>query len=216
MARRFPTLLLTAMLLAPAAARGDRGALSIEVSPIVTWWPSMPPAVGSGSGVSGTAAGALVGVRYGLRNDLELTASGFYEGPAEYTHTGVTLDTDAGTFTGALTSKTSRWGALVGARYVRGLVFRVHVGAEIGWTQRTSTALDLVNVSDPSNPHSYGLGLPDESQGSLVIAPLAGVEWQVTDHWSVSFMPRAQVLLGGIGAVAIVLPFGVGYSWYRW
>jgi hypothetical protein len=176
----------------------------------------MQPALGSGSGVSGTAAGALVGIRYGLRNDLELTASGFYEVPADYAHTEVTLDTDVGALGGSLKSTTSRWGALVGARYVRGLVFRVHFGAEIGWTQQTFTKLDLVNVSDRSHPHSYGLGLPDESQGAVVIAPLAGIEWQFTDHWSVSFTPRAQLMLGGVGTVAVVLPFSAGYSWYRW
>lgn len=216
MVRLLSALLLTAMLFVPAAARGDRGALSVEASPILTWWPRMPPALGSGSGVSGTAAGALVGVRYGLRNDLELTASGFYERAADYTHTGVSLDTEVGAFGGALTSSTSRWGALVGARYVRGLVFRIHVGAEIGWAQQTFTKLDLVNVSDPSNPHSYGLGLRDNRRGALVIAPLAGIEWQVTDHWSMSFAPRAQVMLGGVGRVAVLLPVGVGYSWYGW
>ena len=216
MVRPLPGLLLFAVVLVPAIARGDRGALSVEASPILTWWPSMPPALGSGSGVSGTAAGALVGVRYGLRNDLELTASAFYEAPADYTHTGVTLDIEVGPLSGTLTSRASRWGALIGARYVRGLVFRVHMGAEIGWTQQTITKLDLVNVSDPSNPHSYGLGLPDESQGAFVIAPLAGVEWQVTDRWSVSFTPRAVLSFGGVGRLAVHLPIAVGFSWYRW
>lgn len=60
------------------------------------------------------------------------------------------------------------------------------------------------------------LGLRDERRSALVIAPLGGVEWQVTDRWNVSFTPRAQVMLGGVRAVAVLLPFSVGYSWYRW
>jgi opacity protein-like surface antigen len=211
-------LLLAAMLLAsvvlPAPASADRGALTLEAGPALTWWPSMPPAVGSGAGINGSAAGGVVGVRYGLRNNLELTASGFYEAHARYTHPGVTVETDAGAFTGTLSSETSRWGLLAGARYVTGLALRFYVGAEVGWSQQSYTKLDLINVSDPSNPHSFGLGLTDRTRGALVVAPLAGVEWQVTDRWSVSCTPKVQVMLGDVGRVAVVLPLTVGYSWY--
>jgi hypothetical protein len=156
----------------------------------------------------------VVGLRYGLRNDLELTASGFYEAEAGYTHPGATVSTGAGGFTGTLSSRTSRWGVLAGARYVTGLVLRIHVGAEIGWAQQSYTKLDLIDVSDPSNPHTFGLGLANRSKGAMVIAPLAGVEWQFTDRWSVSFTPRVQVMIGGVGRVAVVLPVSLGWSWY--
>jgi len=93
-------------------------------------------------------------------------------------------------------------------------VWRWFVGGELGWAQQSFTRLDLVNVSDPSNPQSYGLGLADRSRGAFVLSPLAGVEWQFADHWSVAIAPRVQVMLGGVGQVAVVLPVSVGYSWY--
>jgi hypothetical protein len=212
--------LLAALLLAttvfPAMARADRGAVTLEAGPALTWWPSMPPAAGSGAGISGLAGGGVIGLRYGLRNNLELTASGFYEAAARYTHPGVTVATDGGAFTGTLSSQTSRWGLLAGVRYFTGLVLRLYAGAEVGWALQSYTKLDLVNVSDPSNPHSFGLGLTDRTRGALVLAPLAGVEWQVSDRWSVSCTSKVQVMLGDVGRVAVVLPLTVGYSWYGW
>ncbi len=199
---------------APAVARADRGALTLELSPTLAWWPSMGPSLGSGPGVKGTTAGGLIAVRYGLRHDLDLTASGFYEAAADFTNPGTTLDTEAGPLTGTLMTRTSRWGALLGARWVHGLALRWFVGGEIGWTHQTFTNLDLINVSDPANPTSFSLGLADRSKGALVLSPLAGVEWQFADRWSVAFTPRVQVLMGGVGRVGIVLPVSVGYSWY--
>jgi hypothetical protein len=198
----------------PAVARADRGALTLELSPALAWWPSMGPSLGSGPGVKGTTAGGLIGVRYGLRHDLDLTASGFYEAAADFTNPGTTVDTQAGPLAGTLTARTSRWGALVGARWVHGLALRWFVGGEIGWAQQTFTKLDLISVSDPANPHSFGLGLADRSKGALVLSPLAGVEWQFADRWSVAFTPRVQVLVGGVGRVGFVLPVSVGYSLY--
>lgn len=93
-------------------------------------------------------------------------------------------------------------------------MWRWFVGGELGWAQQSFTRLDLVNVSDPSNPQSYGLGLADRSRGAFVLSPLAGVEWQFADHRSVAIAPRVQVMLGGVGQVAVVLPVSVGYSWY--
>ena len=214
--RAIAAALVLGSLAIPAVTRADRGALTLEAGPALTWWPSLAPAVGSGAGVSGSAGAGMLGLRYGLRNDLDLTASGFYEAAARYTHTAVSVGTDAGAFTGTLTSQTGRWGALVGARYVTGLALRLFVGAEVGWVQQRYSKLDLLNVSDPSNPHSFGLGLADRSRSALVIAPLAGVEWQVTDRWSVSVAARVQVMVGEVGRVAVVVPLGVGYSWYGW
>lgn len=93
-------------------------------------------------------------------------------------------------------------------------MWRWFVGGEIGWAQQSFTKLDLINVSDPANPHSYGLGLADRTRASFVLSPLAGVEWQLADHWNVAVTPRVQVMLGGVGRVAVVLPLSVGYSWY--
>jgi hypothetical protein len=95
--------LVTALVLAtfaPRPAVADRGALTVELGAALTWWPSLPPPVGSGPGVAGTAGGGIVGVRYGLRNDVELSLTGFYELPAEYTFSGVSLTVGAGTYAG--------------------------------------------------------------------------------------------------------------------
>ncbi len=213
--RRTILMLLVASAL-PAPVQADRGAITVEAGPNLTWWPRMPPAVGSGRGVSGTAGGGQLSLRYGLRNDFDLTASGFYDTEAPYSHTGVTVKAGGGSFAGTLASRTTRWGAAVGGRYVKGLVLRFFVGGEVGWSQQRSTRLDLINVSDPANPHSYGLGLADRSQGALLLTPLAGVEWQVTDRWSVSLAPRLQIQIGDAGRVAVSLPLSVGYSWYGW
>jgi hypothetical protein len=107
-----------------------------------------------------------------LRNDLELTVAAFYEAPADFTNPGTTVDTAAGPLTGTLTARTSRWGALLGARWVHGLVWRWFVGAEIGWSRQSFTELDLIDVSDPSNPQSFGLGLaPTAAKGHSCCRP---------------------------------------------
>ena len=214
--RAIVATLVLGSLTIPAVAHADRGAFTLEAGPALTWWPSLAPAVGSGAGVNGSAGGGMVGLRYGLRHDVDLTASGFYEADARYTHTAVTVGTDVGTFTGTLTSRTGRWGLLAGARYVTGLKLRLFAGAEVGWVQQRYSRLDLLNVSDPSNPHSFGLGLADRSRSGAVIAPLAGIEWQVTDRWSVTVAPRVQVMIGDVGRAAVVVPLTIGHTWFGW
>lgn len=202
------------VLLAPATALADRGALTVELAPALTWWPAWGPPVGSGPGVSGAAAGGLVGVRYALRHELELTANGFYEVPAEFTNPGTTVGSAAGPLTGTTRATVSRWGVLLGARWVRGLAWRWFVGGEVGWAQQRLSRLDHIDVSDPSNPQSFGLGLADRTSNALVLSPLAGIEWQFADRWSVTLTPRVQVMVGGVSQVAVVVPVGVGYSWF--
>ena len=205
--------ILLAIGLLPGAAAADRGALSFEIGPVFTLLPSAPSAGGGGS-VTGTVGGVLFGGRYALRNELELTATAFYEAPATFFHPGVRLATGAGNFDGTLSERASRYGALVGARFVRGFVLRYHVGAELGWAHQVFRSRDLVNVADPANPHSFGLGLSDDSHDALVVAPLAGVEWQVADHLTVAVTPRAELMLGGAGSFAFVVPVTIGFSWF--
>ena len=69
------------------------------------------------------ALGGLVGVRYALRNELELTLNGFYEAPATFTNPGTTVDSGTVPLTGTARATVSRWGALAGARWVQGLAF---------------------------------------------------------------------------------------------
>lgn len=202
-----------ALALTPGLAAADRGALTVEAAPALTVLPSSP-SQGSGSTTMGSAAGGLVGVRYGLRNDLELTGVVFYEAPATYFHSGVQLGTGSGSLNGTLTERTDRYGVLVGVRFVRGLAWRLHLGAEIGWSHQRYWERDLVDVSDPSNAHTFGLGLRDETSDALVLAPLAGIEWQITDHWTICATPRLELMVGGASRVALMLPVTVGYSWY--
>jgi hypothetical protein len=206
-ARKFAWLAVVA--LAPALAHADRGAFTLEAAPAATILPSAP-SQGTGASTTGSAAGAMVSARYALRNDIELAAAAFYELPASYYHGGVELDSLVGT----MAERTDRYGAVAGVRWVRGLVWRVHVGAEVGWSHQRYWARDLIDVSDPANVHSYGLGLEDESADALVLAPVLGIEWQVTDRWTVSAMPRVQFMLGGVNRVMFVVPLSVGYSWF--
>jgi hypothetical protein len=211
-----PRTLAVAVIVAamPALAVADRGALTLEVSPAFTWWPAWGPPVGSGSGVSGWTAGGLLGLRYAVRNELELTATGFYEVPADFTNPGTTVDAGTVPLTGTTRATVSRWGVLLGARWVQGLVWRWFVGAELGYAQQQIKGVDLIDVSDPVNPRSFGLEFPVQNEGAFVLSPLAGIEWQFADRWSVAFTPRLQVMLGGVSRVAVVLPVSLGYSWY--
>lgn len=213
-----PMDLAAALAIATAAvagvARADQGALTLELGPALTWWPGMGPAVGSGRGVNGTSGGGMIGVRYGLRQGLDLTAAGFYEVPTRFTNPGTAINSGGAPASGTFTAETSRWGVLLGARWIHGLALRWFVGGEVGWSRQTFTRLDLVNVSDPTNPHTFGLGLADRGKSALLLSPLAGVEWQFAGRWSVAFTPRVQVLVGGVGKVGVLLPVSVGYGWY--
>ena len=214
--KRAKLLMLAAALVAlgPRAARADRGALTLEIGPALTWWPSHAPPVGSGPGVSGTAFGGIGGLRYALSNNVELSATGFYEAPASYTFPGVSLTSGGTPLNGTLEATISRWGALAGARYVTGLVWRLHVGAEVGWSHQSATKLDLLNVSNPGSPQSYGLGIPNTNENAFVLAPLLGLEWLLADHWTVALVPRVEIALGSVTQVAVVVPLTVGYSFY--
>jgi hypothetical protein len=126
-----------ALAVLPVVTFADRGALTVEAAPALTWWPSWGPPVGTGTGVNGWTAGGLVGVRYALRNELELTLTGFYEAPATFTNPGTTVDSGPVPLTGTARASVSRWGALAGARWVQGLVWRWFLGAEVGYAQQS-------------------------------------------------------------------------------
>lgn len=214
MPRTVSILAASLALLVPTVAAADRGALTFEIGPALTWWPGRPPPVGSGPGVASAAVGGVGGVRYGLSNNVELTATGFYEAPGNYTFSGVSLATGGETLSGSLEATMSRWGALAGARYVTGLAWRLHVGAEIGWSHSSATKLDLIDVSNPAGPQSFGLGLANATQNAFVIAPLIGLEWQLNDRWCIALIPRAEFVVGAATQLAVVVPLTVGYSLY--
>jgi hypothetical protein len=199
--------------LAPRAAAADRGALTFEVGPALALVRTAP-SVGSAPSLAGTMGGGRVGVRYGLRNNLELTASAHWDAPARFYHSDARVAAAGQSLQGTLAETAQRFGAMAGMSLVGGYVWRYHLGLEVGWTRQRFTRRDLVDVSDPNAPTSYGLGLANVERNAFVVAPRAGLEWQITDHWSVSAIPRLEILFGAVGRVAFVVPVCVGYSWY--
>jgi hypothetical protein len=198
---------------APVAAAADRGALTLDLGPSLSLL-NATPSEGAGSATLATGGGGTVGLRYALSNTLEIGGVAVWEASADYFHSGVAIATSTGRPRGTLEERAQRYGAMAGVHYIRGYVWRLHLGAELGWRRETFTRRDLLDVSDPSNVHSFGLGLRDQTSNSLILAPVAGVEWQFADHWSVSVMPRVQFLVGGTSRVGLLVPVTVGYSWF--
>jgi hypothetical protein len=205
---------IVAFLLAlPVAARADQGALTLDLGPALSFV-GASPSQGSGSTVVATLGGGLLGVRYALSNEFEVSASALWEAPADYFHSGVQFGSPSGAVRGTLSERVHRVAVLGGVQYVRGVEWRFHLGAEAGWSRETFSRRDLLDVSDPSNVHSFGLGLQDRTIDSLILAPVVGVEWQFADHWSVSLLPRVQFFLGGANRLGLLVPLTVGYSWF--
>lgn len=207
--RRFGAALLAAAL--PAVALADRGALSLDAGGLVAGVRS-EPAVGTGDAVNGTVAGVTIGTRYALTNRVELIGTVDWFAAAPFYNDDTVITTGNGTFRGQLQGRLSRYSAKVGAQYVRGFVWRVRMGGEIGWTRVTADRLDLVDVA-PAVPRSYGLALGARRQDHLMVTGLAGVEWAVSDHVSVAITPRIEFPVGG-GFAAVTVPLTVSYSWY--
>src|SRR5262245_1260229 len=138
------------VLLAPGVTRADRGALSLDLGTGVTALALRPPYAESGSMGWSVAFSVSFGLRYALTNQLELTLGGFYDLPVHVSHPGASIPTvDSGTFTGTLDYELSRFGVVVGARYVTGLVVRFSVGGEVGWSRQSYSGLQL---RDPARP----------------------------------------------------------------
>jgi hypothetical protein len=214
---RFATLLAVAAAatLLPAGARADRGALTLEGGGFFAI-DSVPPAVGVGPAVTGRSYGGILGVRYALTNALEVSASGFYEAPGTYYHANTTYTNSTSVYPGTLESRTSSWGLMAGGRWVGGLVWRYFIGGEVGFGYRSYSSLDLINVSNPGSPQSYGLTDIPDSVGTvaLLVSPLAGIEWFITDHISLALAPRVQVYLGAQSEMRFIVPVVFAYSWY--
>jgi len=203
------------MIAMPVAALGDRGAFSVDGGGVLSA-ARVPPGVGNGDSVFGSVAGVTLGARYAFRNDLEVSANGvwFQEEPFYNDNTSVT--TPDGVFVGQAQNRVGRLGATIGAHYVTGLVWRLRVGAEVGWSRLVFRHLHLVDVSDPTSPRSFGLRLGDRTVDGIVVAPVAGVEWIATDHLSFAITPRIYFLLGEPTMTAFTVPITVSWSWYGW
>jgi hypothetical protein len=206
-------LLLLALLL-PGAARADRGALSLDGGVILSA-ARVPPAIGTADSTFGTIGGATIGARYAVSNNLECGLAGSWYRQAKFSHDNTTVSpSGTGSFTGQLQSEVGRYGVGVNLQYVGGLTLRWHLGGEIGWSRVSYSNIDLVNVAtDP--PSSFGnVGATSKTMDGIVVAPMAGLEYLVTDHLSFAITPRIEFLLGEPAMTAFTIPITVSYSWY--
>jgi hypothetical protein len=195
---------LCASAVLPGLARADRGAYSVEGGGILTAV-RVDPAVGTGGATSGTLGGAILGLRYGLTNNVDLTLGGTWLNPAEFYHQGVVVPCNGTECSGQLSGQMGRITASAGADYVMGLRLRFHVGAELGWAEVSFTQLQ----------HSSGTPIAtSRTIDGLLIAPRVGLEWAATDHLSFAITPRVEMLIGE-PQLAFSVPFTVAYSWYR-
>lgn len=195
-----------------SGALADRGALSIDVAGggVATAVPA-PGAQGAKSTVAFDAS-VWLGVRYALSNSLELSASGFFEPPVTVFQNDITLLAESGAYPGTLRHTFMRYGAQAGARLVFGMVVRFHVGLELGWVQQAYSKLSHFDVSKPDGAVDYGLSLQDLSRPNVVVAPLAGFEWQAGDAWSLSVVPRMQLMLG-VGGLSWAAIATAQFTW---
>jgi hypothetical protein len=203
------TLVVIAM---PQAALADRGAFSLDAGAVASV-ARVPPGVGSGDPVFGSLAGATVGGRYALRNYFEVSANAVWFQVAPFYNENTSITTLNGIFVGQAQSRVGRVGATVGAHYVTGFVWRIRVGAEVGWSRVLFERMDLVDVSNPSSPRSFGLALGDRNVDSVVLAPVVGLEWMASDHLSFAITPRVELTLDA-GLTSITVPLTIAYSWY--
>lgn len=191
--------------LAPAAARADRGALTLELGPSLAISPRWPaPASGAG-GFAAAAPGAILGLRYAPTNHLELSAEGLFQAPASGTASVVDA---GGVVVATAAASLADWGVLVGLRVVAGLAWRFHVGADLGWQHLACSRLTL------SGPGGGSLPAPGAGRDAAALAAGAGLRWQGSDRLSVAVAPRLEVLLGAPATLVVLVPVTLGFSWY--
>lgn len=210
-----PNSFVVAVVLAASSALADRGAITIDAGGGLTALVLPAPFANPSKSVTSSAPTAWIGGRYALSNSLEVGASVFYEPSVNIFHNGVTVETRNGQFPGTLNHQLQRYGGLFGARYLRGMVFRFTAGLELGWSHRVYSGFRHIDDSNAANPVDYGLDLPAFTTDNVVIAPLAGVEWAAGDHWSISLLPRFELLVGPDMTYAFTVPLVVSWSWYR-
>lgn len=209
-----PRFLLYSLLLASVPAWADHRALSVDVAG--AWSAGGVAALDTTAPHSTLTLGPAVwlGGRYALTNALELSATAFLETPVTVGHNGVVLHTASGDFSGTLVHQTMRFGGQAGARLVLGMVWRLHLGLELGWSQRSYSGLQMLDDRDANNVIDYGLTLPGAARGSFVVSPLLGVEWAIGDHWSLAVLPRGQLQFGLATSWAVLVPVQFSWSWY--
>ena len=207
-------VILIALVSGPALA--DRGALSADLGAGFEGMTVPAPYVQGAKSTSGAVPALTLGTRYALRNWLEVSLSGFFAFPITYWHNGGTVTTPYGELPGSLSHELLSYGGAVGARLVHGEEVRLVVGCELGWVHRAYSQFAVWNDANPSNVAPYPLSPPLASVGvdSAVLAPLAGVEWAAGDHYSLSFLPRLQILMGSEKTIGVLLPITFSWNWF--
>jgi len=199
-------MLAVGALLGAAPAQADRGALSLDVG-VGAAGLNLPAPYASGAGYTvGVGFETTVGLRYALTHALEFTVAGYFAPSVTYTHNGVTLVTPNGSFPGTVTNSLYFLGAVGGVRYVAGSVWKLVLGLEAGWCHRVYTDVHF------NGPVSFPLD--SFNTNNFVLQPLLGVEWAFADHWSVSLIPRAMVLIGPDPTVGASLLLSISYAWF--
>jgi hypothetical protein len=199
-------LLAVSLFLAATPALADHGALSLDLGMGAAGLVLPAPYAVSGQTIFAANFEVMLGLRYAITNEFELTLAGFYEPPLNYTHDDVTI-VDPARLSGTESHSLFLFGVVGGVRYVRGSVWKLVVGLEAGWSHRSysnfQTTGDLTRIF-----------LPHFVTDNIVIQPLVGVEWAFADHWSASLIPRFTVLLGPDSTVGFSLMLSVSYSWF--
>ena len=193
-------------------ALADHGALAVDAGVGVSVLRVLAPYADTAASQVGSAPAIWIDARYGLTNSIELTTTAFAETSVPYYVSGTTISSDAGKLSGTLQMRVQRYGLLAGARLLRGNVWRLIVGTDVGFALSTYSSLHLIDVAD-SNPRDFGLALPNRTATSLVVAPSLGVSW-VGDKVSVTVLPRFEALIGSNTTWAITVPVTIGWDWY--
>jgi hypothetical protein len=207
-------LALVVLGVAPCASRADRGAVSLEGGVGMTALNQPAPYASPSASTLGGAATIVLGGRYALTNNWEISLWGFYEPQVAYFHNGINITTSNGAFPGTLSEQVTRFGGLAGIRHVWGSVFRFAVGLDVGWSHRSYAKLDAINDTDSSYPVDYGLSLANSSTDNFVLSPMFGIEWALGDHYSLSLMPRFELLLGKDATWAVTAPLCFSWQWF--
>jgi len=198
---------------APFSASADQGAITLDAGAGASVLRVVAPYADTVSSQVGSAPAIWIDGRYALTNFIELTTTVFMETSVPFYVPGTTITSDAGKLSGTLEMRARRYGLLGGVRLLRGNVWRLIVGADVGWALSSYSSMRLINDSGPSGARDFGLALPDKSVNSQVLAPRLGLSW-VGDKLSVTVLPRFEALLGGGTTWAVTIPVTLGWDWY--
>ena len=208
------SLLWALVLVLPLPALADRGALTLELGGNIAGL-RIEPELGLGRYVVGTTVGVDARARYAFTNWLEVTSLVAWTASAPFVHENVSINDPNGTFQGELHGNIGRYELLTGVRFGHGLGLRTFGGVEAGAALTSVTKLDFVDPSNGQSYLAYGWTLPNRTRTSFVLASNIGVEWALSDHWSLSVGARMEWLTGSPRALAVTVPVTIGHSWYR-